>query len=175
MFFKQISRTIALPLSLIFNQVMPVAYVPPDWKMAVMTTVYKTGASYDCCNYSPISVTCVISKLFERVVANKVRDHLISNNMLHPAQHGFMNGRSTCTNLLESANDWTFYLQDKHQVVIVYIDFRKAFDVVSHKKLFTVLHSYGIRGNLFTCRLCIFSQGVHIVLRLVPSCQIFLL
>jgi len=99
MFFKQISHTIALPLSLIFNQLMSVAYVPPDWKMAVITPVYKTGASSDCCNYRPISVTCVISKLFQRVVANKVRDHLISNNMLHPAQHGFMKGRSTCTNL----------------------------------------------------------------------------
>jgi len=108
------------------------------------------------------------------VVANKVRDHLISNNMLHPAQHGFMKGRSTCTNLLESVNDWTLYVQDKHQGVIVYIDFRKAVDVVSHKKLFTVLHSCGIHGNLLHGDV-IFSQGVHIVLRLVLSCQIFLL
>ena len=96
-----------------FNlQPISIVYVPPDWKMTVITPVYKTGTSSDCCNYRPISVTCVISKLFERVVANKVRDHLISNNMLHPAQHGFMKGRSTCTNLLESVNDWTLYLQD---------------------------------------------------------------
>ena len=74
-----------------------------------------------------------------------------------------MKGRSTCTNLFESVNDWTLYLQDKHQLVIVYIDFRKAFDVVSHKKLFTVLHSYGIRGNLFVW-LCIFFTG-HISLQ----------
>jgi len=129
--------------------------------MTVITPVYKTGTSSDCCNYRPISVTCVISKLFERVVANKVRDHLISNNMHHPAQHGFMKGRSTCTNLLESVNDWTLYLQDKHQVIIVYIDLRKAFDVVSYKKLFTVLHSYGIRGNLFTMVMQFFYRAYY--------------
>jgi len=69
-----------------------------------------------------------------------------------------MKGRSTCTNLLESVNDWTLYLQDKHQVVIVYIDFRKAFDVV---KLFAVLHSYGIRGNLFTWLCNLFTGRTH--------------
>ena len=53
-------------------------------------------------------------------------------------------------NLLECFNDWTLYLQDRHQVVIVYIDFSKAFDVVSHNKLFTRLQSYGITGTLLS-------------------------
>ena len=76
------------------------------------------------------------------------QEHLAANNILHPAQHGFIKNRSTCTNLLESFNDWTLYLQDKQQVLIVYIDFRKAFDVISHEKLFTRLHAYGIQGEL---------------------------
>jgi len=58
-------------------------------------------------------------------------------------------------------NDWTLYLRDKHQVVIVYIDFRKTFDVVSHKKLFTVLHYYGICGNLFTWLCNLFTGRTH--------------
>ena len=52
-----------------------------------------------------------------------------TNNILHQAQHGFTKGRSTLTNLLESVNDWTLCLQNKQQVDVVYIDFRKAFDV----------------------------------------------
>ena len=55
---------------------------------------------------------------------------------MHNAQHGFTNGRSTCTNLLVSFQDWTLYLQDKQQVVIAYVDFSKAFDFDSHNKLF---------------------------------------
>jgi len=71
--------------------------------------------------------------MLERIV-NKLRDHLSTNNILHQAQHGFTKGRSTLTNLLESVNDWTLCLQNKQQVDVVYIDFRKAFDVVSHTK-----------------------------------------
>jgi len=100
-------------------------------------------------NYRPISVTCVTCKIFERVIANKIRHHLTVSGGLHPSQHDFTRGRSTCTtNLLESLNDWMLYFQDKLQVAIAYVDFSKAFDVVCHKKLFARLFSYGTRGVL---------------------------
>lgn len=35
-------------------------------------------------------------------------------------------------------------LDTRQQVAVVYLDFRKAFDFVSHNKLFTMLHSYGV-------------------------------
>ena len=150
MFFKRLQYTIAKPLALIYNQLLSVAHVPDDWKKAIITPIYKKGPVTDYSNYRPISLTCVASKILERVIAKQIREHLISNNLLHSAQHGFVSGRSTCTNLLECFNDWTLYLQDRHQVVIVYIDFSKAFDVVSHNKLFTRLQSYGISGTLLS-------------------------
>jgi ribonuclease P/MRP protein subunit RPP40 len=57
-------------------------------------------------------------------------------------------GRSTTTNLLKTLNDWTIALQDKKSVIAAYIDFSKAFDMVSHPKLLSKLKSYGINGNL---------------------------
>ena len=39
-------------------------------------------------------------------------------------------------------------MQDRHGVSVAYIDFSKAFDTVSHEKLFRCLYSYGIRGDL---------------------------
>ena len=101
--------------------------------------VHKKRPTTVCSNYRPISITCVTSKIQERIIANQIKDHFLSNNLLHEAQHGFLTSRSTCTNLLESLNDWTLYLQDKHGVVIAYVDFSKAFDVVSHNKLFVRL------------------------------------
>ena len=64
------------------------------------------------------------------------------------AQHGFRSGRPTSTNLLESFNDWILSIEYKHSVTVAYVDFSKAFDSVSHDKLFIRLASYGIRGNL---------------------------
>jgi len=57
-------------------------------------------------------------------------------------QHGFVKGRSTCTNLLEAMNDWTLAVQNRHAVTVAYIDFTRAFDTVSHEKLFTRLFSF---------------------------------
>ena len=65
-----------------------------------------------------------------------------------PVQHGFVKGKSTCTNLLECINDWTLILQNKDSVTVTYIDFSKAFDTVCHEKLFACLYAYGIRGSV---------------------------
>ena len=72
----------------------------------------------------------------------------IDSNILHPAQHGFLKGRSTCTNLMECMNNWTLSIQYKRLVTVIYIDFSKAFNVVSHDKLFIRLAAYGITGTL---------------------------
>ena len=63
--------------------------------------------------------------------------------------------------MLESLNDWTLYLQDKHNVVIASVDFSKAFDVVSHNKLFVHLESYGIGGTLLTWLRNFFTGRTH--------------
>jgi len=84
----------------------------------------------------------------ERAIAQQISDHLMSNNILHHAQHGFCKRRSTTTNLLESLNDWTLSIQYKHSVKIAYVDFSKAFDTVSYNKLFMRLASCGIAGSL---------------------------
>jgi len=52
-FFKQLKHAIALPLALIYNQLMSVAYDPDTWKMAVITPVHKKGATVDSSNYRP--------------------------------------------------------------------------------------------------------------------------
>jgi len=52
------------------------------------------------------------------------------------------------TNQLECFNDWSTTILSKEQCVVVYIDFSKAFDVVSHSKLIARLNSYGVRGTV---------------------------
>ena len=146
--FKRLVSCLTVPLCVAFKQLLSVAMVPDEWKTAVITPVFKKGEAGSVSNYRPISLTCVPIKILERILANKILQYLTEQNILHPAQHGFVKGRSTCSNLLESLNDWTVCSQSGQQCTIVYIDFGKAFDTVSHKKLFSRLHSYGIRGNV---------------------------
>ena len=70
-------------------------------------------------NYRPISVTCLASKILEKIVACKFFDHLYQHSILSSAQHCFLKHHSTCTNLLECFNDWTICVQSRQQITIV--------------------------------------------------------
>jgi len=128
-------------------------YVPPEWHAAAahIVPVRKKGITGDFSNYRPISLTCVTSKILERIIVNRIFDHLAHNSILHPSQHGFVKQRSTCTNHLESFNDWTLNEATHFHCVCRFYHFSKAFDVVSHNKLFARLYSYGIRGSGYYC------------------------
>ena len=123
----------------------------------MITPVHKKGPTNLLTNYRPISITCVPSKILERIVS-KIYNHLINNNNFHFAdQHGFVCGRLTCTNLLECLNDVTLNLQDNYHTIIIYIDFSKAFDVVPHDKLFVKQHAHGFCSTLLTWIINLFS------------------
>ena len=114
----------------------------------VKVPVFRKGIAGDVNNYRPITLTCVPCKIMERVILNQIFDFLMQNNALYHAQHGFIRGRSTCTNLIETFSDWTLTLQYKGSITVAYIDFSKTFDGVSHNKLYIKLESYGIGGSL---------------------------
>ena len=150
LFFKKLQHSLAEPLALMYTQLLSVSAVPATWKQAIIVPVFKKGASTNPSNYRPISLTCVTSKIMERVIADNMRDYFLKHNIITTSQHGFLKGLSTCTNLLESFNDWTLSLQGRSGITIAYVDFAKAFDTVSHDKLLHCLRLYGIDGDLLS-------------------------
>ena len=63
-------------------------------------------------------------------------------------QHGLVKGQSTVTNLLTCLNDWTTILVFGQPLVVIYLDYSKAFDKVPHHLLIFKLEKFGIRGPL---------------------------
>ena len=86
----------------------------------------------------------------ERILNENILNYLLVNNLITKHQHGFIRGRSTSTNLLECIYDWSLNLQNHAGTDIIYFDFKKAFDSVSHPKLLTKLNAYGISGLLLS-------------------------
>ena len=83
----------------------------------------------------------------ESLVREHVLKHLTKNNILRDEQHGFREGRSCLTNLLETVEQWTEIIDDGDCIDIAYLDFRKAFDLVSHTHLLFKMSKYGITGQ----------------------------
>ena len=145
---SELSGCIALPLKEIFDRSLSTGQVPKLWKLANVTAVHKKGSRDEAQNYRPISLTCICSKVMERIVNEKVMQHLIHNNILCTQQHGFTSGRSCLTNLLTTLEDCSRNLDDKVPTDIIYLDFAKAFDTVPHARLCHKLQRSGIGGPL---------------------------
>lgn len=146
--FKKLAGSLAEPLSLMYSSFMSVGQMPRAWAHAIVTPIYKSGSASSVSNYRPISLTCVAGKIMERVVVSSMLSYLRLNHVITKQQHGFLQGRSTSTNLLETINDWTLSINDRKSVAVAYIDFAKAFDTVCRSKLLSKLAAYGVSGQL---------------------------
>jgi hypothetical protein len=105
------------------------------WKTINVTPIYKKGAKADPGNYRPVSLTSVRCKILESIVKDTMMDHLLRKNLLSPSQHGFVPGRSCCTNLLEFLEKTTEVINqlmrgNRKPFDVVFLDFDKAFDKV---------------------------------------------
>ena len=141
------ANELSLPLSLLYTSFMSVGDLPQAWKAATVVPIYKKGPASDPSNYRPIALTCVLCKLMERIVAADLLAYLVKHELITKQQHGFLSKRSTSTNLIECLNDWSVNLQNREAVKVAYIDYSKAFDSVSHNKLFCKLSALGIEGS----------------------------
>ena len=83
----------------------------------------------------------------EKVVKKQLVSYLDLNQCLHAAQHGFINGRSTDTNMLACDAIIAEYIDAGHPYDIIFFDFAKAFDKVPHARVITALCDVGICGT----------------------------
>ena len=146
---NDLSETLAEAITTIYQKSLEEETVPNDWLNARVVPMYKKkGERYDCENYRPISITCILCKVMEHIVASHIRKHLETNNILYPLQHGFRSKRSCETQLLEFINDITKNMENGLQADICILDFSKAFDKVGHRRLLEKLKWCGIGGEI---------------------------
>ena len=92
----------------------------------------------------------VVSKIFEKLVNNRIVDHLEKYGLFSDFQYGFRSSRSTA-DLLTVVSD-----RIARATWVVAIDISKAFDRVWYAGLLHKLKSYGISGKIFSPRITAF-------------------
>ena len=143
---KETASIITPSICKLFNKSLQQGTVPQDWKLANVVPVYKKGDKEYTENYRPISLLPIISKVLERYIFMNIRQHF--SGIIYDHQHGFLQGKSCVTNLLEALDYIGACLDKGGQVDMVYLDMSKAFDRINHKRLTSKLANSGIGGNL---------------------------
>ena len=89
----------------------------------------------------------ILSKLFEKRICDHLCDFLEENTLLHRFQSGFRKFHSTETTLIRLVDQLLFDLDKNRASGLVFIDYKKAFDLIDHGLLLEKLKAYGVRDN----------------------------
>ena len=95
----------------------------------------------------PISLTCVLCKILEHIVASSLVKHFTELDIFYEMQHGFREKRSCEMQLIMLVDELAKNMQMGKHTDLILLDFSKAFDKVAYEKLLLKLHHYSIRGD----------------------------
>ena len=133
-------------LTFLFNFCLLRGTYPDCLKIARVVPIYKSGSTLNVGNYRPISNLDPINKIFELIVYNRLNQFITANNILSVHQYGFRLKSSTSLAIFNLLSDFILTINKKYYTIALFIDLRKAFDLVDRKILIDKLSNYGIRG-----------------------------
>jgi hypothetical protein len=123
-------------LKFIINSCLKLNHFPKVWKHAKVIPIPKPGKpANELSSYRPISLLSSISKILERVLLNRINEHLEDNNIIPSQQCGFRTGRSTSHQLIKVIKTAKENLNNKKSTGMIFLDVEKAFDRVWHNGL----------------------------------------
>ena len=91
---REVAEEIVDVVVMIFDESLKNAVVPGDWLRAIIAVIFKKGKKSVVGNYRPVSLTCILCKVMEKVVRDHIIDHMKRNKLFSKKQYGFLAGSS---------------------------------------------------------------------------------
>jgi ribonuclease HI len=133
----------------IFNNIWQQQKFPDIWRKAIIIPVFKPGKQKTEANsYRPISLTCTLCKLLERMVNARLMWYMEDKSLLHNAQNGFRPNRSTLDSILLLHTEACHALANRQEMLTAFIDIEKAFDTVWRYNVLKKLTDWKVTGNM---------------------------
>ena len=137
-------------LAKLFNNCLKESCFLDCWKVSSVVPVFKNvGERSTAKSYRPVSLLSVVSKVFEKLVNNRIVDHREKCGFFSDFRYGFRFSRSTADLLTVVCDRIARAFNRSGTTRAVALDISKAFDRVWHAGLLHKLKSYGISGQIF--------------------------
>ena len=146
----------------LFNLVFRTTSYPKIWTVSYLKPVHKKDIISDPGNYRGIAVSSCLSKLFSLVLLNRLHDYVEKTKPLSINQIGFRKGKRTTDHIFVIKTLIDKLVREGKKIFIAFIDFKKAYDTINHKRLFHKLKRANIDG--------LFLQNLNSMYKSVEYC-----
>ena len=137
-------------LAKLFSKCLKESCFPDCWKVSSVVPVFKNVEESSAAkNYRPVSLLSMVSKVFEKLVNNRIVDHLEKCGYFSDFQYGFRFSLSTADLLTVVSDRIARAFNRSGATRAVALDISKAFHRVWHAGLLHKLKSYGTSGHIF--------------------------
>uniref|UniRef100_A0A8D0H8V9 Reverse transcriptase domain-containing protein n=1 Tax=Sphenodon punctatus TaxID=8508 RepID=A0A8D0H8V9_SPHPU len=145
-FYKIYSGEVTPGLVEAFKYLTKEGKLPPTFYEANIVLCHKSGKSKeDCSGYRPISLLNADSKIFTKILANRLQACI--KDLISPDQTGFINNRMGIDNIRKVINVMYKIQQDKAPAAVISLDADKAFDRLEYNFLTKTMEKMGFQGN----------------------------
>ena len=136
-------------LTEIYNLIWTGNVFPDMWKEATVIPIPKPGKDKtNASNYRPISLTCNMCKILEKIINNRLKNYLEEIKFFTPNQSGFRKKHSTTDHLITIQNAVLDAFSKKHHFIAISLDLEKAYDMIWRERIIKILEHKKIQGNM---------------------------
>ena len=154
--FRECSVELSSIVAHILNYSFSVGKLPRQWLCAIVTPVPKITKPLQLSDFRPISVTPILSRISERIIAKSWIQPVIASSLQD--QYAFKPSGSTTAALVHFTHRASEMLNDNHYVRCLMVDFSRAFDTVDHSVLMSKLIKFDIPQSVVNW-VCSFLTG----------------
>lgn len=128
----------------IYNKILESGKTPERWKEGRLHTLFKSGDATDCNNYRPIALLNLQYKILTKMLTNRIMKILEEEKVITNSQGGWRKRRSTWQKIKILINAIQHSIEKKKEIHLIWVDLKKAYDSVSHERLFETLEKFGL-------------------------------